>query len=66
MKVKVRLVPLVAIALLGILTLATRYYALGPETGDIDEATFTIVAQSVLRGALPYELALDNKPAGFV
>ncbi len=65
MKVKVRLVPIVAIALLAILTLVTRYYALGPETGDIDEATFTIVAQSVLRGALPYELALDNKPAGF-
>jgi len=59
-----RLTPATAILLLALLTLATRYYALGPETGDIDEATFMIVAQSVLRGALPYELALDNKPAG--
>ena len=62
---KSRLTPALAVTLLALLTLATRYYALGPETGDIDEATFTIVAQSVLRGALPYELALDNKPAGF-
>lgn len=62
---KVSLTPALAVLLLALLTLATRYYALGPETGDIDEVTFTIVAQSVLRGALPYELALDNKPAGF-
>lgn len=62
---RLKLNPALAILLLALLTLATRYYALAPETGDIDEATFTIVAQSVLRGALPYELALDNKPAGF-
>ena len=48
-----------------LLALATRYYILGPETGDIDEATFIVVAQSVLRGYLPYEAAFDNKPAGF-
>ena len=52
------------VALIG-LAFATRYYLLAPETGDIDEATFMVVAQSALRGALPYELALDNKPAGF-
>lgn len=62
---KLRLTPALAFLLLALLTLATRFYALGPETGDIDEATFTVVAQSVLRGALPYEMALDNKPAGF-
>lgn len=48
-----------------LLALLTRHYILAPETGDIDEATFAVVAQSVLRGYLPYEMALDNKPAGF-
>jgi len=54
-------------AIIGLVALAfvARYYLLAPETGDIDEATFVVVAQSVLRGALPYETALDNKPAGF-
>jgi hypothetical protein len=54
-----------ALVFIIVLTFATQYYALRPETLDIDEATFMIVAQSALRGSLVYEHAFDNKPAGF-
>ncbi|WP_417308879.1 ArnT family glycosyltransferase [Devosia sp.] len=52
-------------AALILLAFATQHYALGSEQIDVDEATFMVVAQSVLRNGLPYIEALDNKPPLF-
>lgn len=53
-----------AIAGLALLVTWTQIGSLRYELIDHDEATFMVMAQSVLRGHLPYIEAFDNKPPG--
>ncbi|RYE51292.1 MAG: hypothetical protein EOP21_01745, partial [Hyphomicrobiales bacterium] len=54
----------IAIAGLAALVTWTQIGSLRYELIDHDEATFMVMAQSILRGHLPYTEAFDNKPPG--